>query len=235
MHRKVRKYLKKSLGGILSAAMILTSLSVPDMTVRAAEVLVTEENKMPDEPVESDEMKVSENAAEFDEMKASEETEASGEMKAPEETEATQTSETTGAIDTEPINVKETEETSTNSIESEIQEMSSTMDEKDTEEDTSSIKDSSSEETEDFDSVILNEADENGNYVINGDFENETESWTVENITLRDNSGDKQNIGTNSSKCMYIWSENGTDISMSQSMILGEGIYKASIEAGGKL
>lgn len=46
MHRKVRQYLKKSLCGILSAAMILTSLSVPDMTVRAAEVSVSEETEL---------------------------------------------------------------------------------------------------------------------------------------------------------------------------------------------
>ncbi len=49
MHRRVRQYLKKSLCGILSAAMILTSLSVSDMTVRAAEGTVSEETELTNE------------------------------------------------------------------------------------------------------------------------------------------------------------------------------------------
>ena len=49
MHRRVRQYLKKSLCGILSAAMILTSLSVSDMTVRAAEDTVSEETELTNE------------------------------------------------------------------------------------------------------------------------------------------------------------------------------------------
>ncbi len=77
------------------------------------------------------------------------------------------------------------------------------MDEKSIEEDTSLSNGSKPEETEDFDSEVLNEADETGNYIINGDFENETEAWTIENITSRDNSADGQNIGSNSSKCIY--------------------------------
>ena len=78
MHRKVRQYLKKSLCGILSAAMILTSLSVPDMTVRAAEVSVSDETEIPDETKISDETKVSDEAVESDEIKESDGTEESG-------------------------------------------------------------------------------------------------------------------------------------------------------------
>ncbi len=91
MHRKVRQYLKKSLCGILSAAMLLTSLSVPDNTVRAAEVLAVEETEMledttgADETVESGESKVSEEAAEPDETKESEETITLDETKEQEE------------------------------------------------------------------------------------------------------------------------------------------------------
>ena len=74
MHRKVRQYLKKSLCGILSVAMLLTSLSVPDNTVRAAEVSAVEETEMSeesagaDEIVESGESKVSEEAVKPDVM-----------------------------------------------------------------------------------------------------------------------------------------------------------------------
>lgn len=71
MHRKVRQYLKKSLCGILSAAMILTSLSVPDMTVRAAEVSVSDETEISDETMVSDE------AVESDVIKESDEAEES--------------------------------------------------------------------------------------------------------------------------------------------------------------
>lgn len=78
MHRKVRQYLKKSLCGILSAAMVLTSLSVPDMTVRAAEVSVSDETEIPDETKISDETKVSDEAVESDEIKESDGTEESG-------------------------------------------------------------------------------------------------------------------------------------------------------------
>ena len=37
MRKKVKQYIQKSLCGILSAAMILTSLSVPEMTAYAAQ------------------------------------------------------------------------------------------------------------------------------------------------------------------------------------------------------
>ncbi len=227
MHRKVRQYLKKSLCGILSAAMLLTSLSVPDNTVQAAEVSAVEETEMPEESAGADEI------VESGESKASEEAVEPDVMNPSEEMEAAQSNEMTETSVTETIDLKEEEETSIESVESETLEMSSTMDEKSIEEDTSLSNGSKPEETEDFDSEVLNEADETGNYIIKGDFENETEAWTIENITSRDNSADGQNIGSNSSKCMYIWSENGTNISMSQSITLGEGIYKASIEAGG--
>lgn len=91
MHRKVRQYLKKSLCGILSAAMLLTSLSVPDNTVQAAEVSAVEETEMleesagGDETVESGESKALEEAAEPDETKESEETITLDETKEQEE------------------------------------------------------------------------------------------------------------------------------------------------------
>lgn len=205
MHRKVRQYLKKSLCGILSAAMILTSLSVPDMTVRAAEVSVSDETE------------------EMEETHTRETTES--------------LSEETSIIETTETEEIQSEET-TKSEEDETEETSSAMDEKETEEDVSAEKgnlilaESEEEETQDYDSVKANRADENGNYIVNGDFENGTEPWTVENIGLRDNS-ESDSIGDNSGKCMYLWSENGASLSMSQSITLGEGKYKASIEAGG--
>ncbi len=92
MHRKVRQYLKKSLCGILSAAMILTSLSVPDMTVRAAEVSVSDETEIPDETKISDETKVSDEAVESDEIKESDGTEES-EIKSTDEVNESSTDE----------------------------------------------------------------------------------------------------------------------------------------------
>ena len=205
MHRKVRQYLKKSLCGILSAAMILTSLSVPDMTVRAAEVSVSDETE------------------EMEETHTRETTES--------------LSEETSIIETTETEEIQSEET-TKSEEDETEETSSAMDEKETEEDVSAEKgnlilaESEEEETQDYDSVKANRADENGNYIVNGDFENGTEPWTVENIGLRDNS-ESDSIGDNSGKCMYLWSENGASLSMSQSITFGEGKCKESIEAGG--
>lgn len=100
MHRKVRQYLKKSLCGILSAAMLLTSLSVPDNTVQAAEVSAVEETEMleesagGDETVESGESKALEEAAEPDVMNPSEETEGYDEKNEPvEPTETDRTNE----------------------------------------------------------------------------------------------------------------------------------------------
>lgn len=92
MHRKVRQYLKKSLCGILSAAMILTSLSVPDMTVRAAEVSVSDETEIPDETKISDETKVSDEAVESDAIKESDGTEES-EIKSTDEVNESSTDE----------------------------------------------------------------------------------------------------------------------------------------------
>lgn len=80
MHRKVRQYLKKSLCGILSAAMLLTSLSVPDNTVRAAEVSAVEETEMSEESAGADEI------VESGESKVLDRTEMSSEMNAPDET-----------------------------------------------------------------------------------------------------------------------------------------------------
>lgn len=100
MHRKVRQYLKKSLCGILSATMLLTSLSVPDNTVQAAEVSAVEETEMleesagGDETVESGESKALEEAAEPDVMNPSEETEGYDEKNEPvEPTETDRTNE----------------------------------------------------------------------------------------------------------------------------------------------
>lgn len=100
MHRKVRQYLKKSLCGILSATMLLTSLSVPDNTVQAAEVSAVEETERleesagGDETVESGESKALEEAAEPDVMNPSEETEGYDEKNEPvEPTETDRTNE----------------------------------------------------------------------------------------------------------------------------------------------
>lgn len=72
MHRKVKQYLKKSLCGILSAAMILTSLSVPDIAVRAAETSVSDETGISDETKESDETKASDETNESEEISSEE-------------------------------------------------------------------------------------------------------------------------------------------------------------------
>ena len=181
MHRKVRQYLKKSLCGILSAAMLLTSLSVPDNTVRAAEVSAVEETEMSeesagaDEIVEFGESKVSEEAAEPDETKESEETITLDETKEQEE-------------------IKESDEVD-ESTEEESESKESTVVESETGEfDTVKETDknfSDSDEVDTTDEKILN-IDETENCIINGDFSDD--QWKDSKLSSWGFAGDSWNV-----------------------------------------
>lgn len=151
MHRKVRQYLKKSLCGILSAAMILTSLSVSDMTVRAAEVSVSEETEIPDETKISDETKVSDEAVESDEIKESDGIDESDGVEASDGTK-------------EQDEIKDSNETEESSIEETGTEESESFIE--IAEDTSN-SDSDEEERSEEKALNVDVAD---GYIINGDF-----------------------------------------------------------------
>ena len=181
MHRKVRQYLKKSLCGILSAAMLLTSLSVPDNTVQAAEVSAVEETEMSeesagaDEIVEFGESKVSEEAAEPDETKESEETITLDETKEQEE-------------------IKESDEVD-ESTEEESESKESTVVESETGEfDTVKETDknfSDSDEVDTTDEKILN-IDETENCIINGDFSDD--QWKDSKLSSWGFAGDSWNV-----------------------------------------
>lgn len=157
MHRKVRQYLKKSLCGILSAAMILTSLSVPDMTVRAAEVSVSDETEIPDETKISDETKVSDEAVESDEIKESDGIDESDGVEA---SDGTKESDETKEQD----EIKDSNETEESSIEETGTEESGSFIE--IAEDTSN---SDSDEEEGSEEKALNIDGADG-YITNGDF-----------------------------------------------------------------
>ena len=51
MRKKAKQYIRKSLCGILSAAMILTSLSVPELTTYAAQPDMTDGTEVSEEEV----------------------------------------------------------------------------------------------------------------------------------------------------------------------------------------
>ncbi len=238
MHRKVRQYLKKSLCGILSAAMLLTSLSVPDNTVRAAEVSAVEETEMSeesagaDEIVESGESKVSEEAAEPDETKESEETITLDETKEQEE-------------------IKESDE-----VDESTEEESGSKESDSVIETVEEASDNVEEQEDDSEGIVL-EADEgNGtegdtgtqsstNLLKNGDFEAERSAennnwfppaWTVSSAWNAGFKADDQ-VGSGYGNSVSWWLESGaesSEISISQTVDnVAAGSYKISVDVAG--
>ncbi len=141
----------------MSAAMILTSLSVPDMTVRAAEVSVSDETEIPDETKISDETKVSDEAVESDEIKESDGIDESDGVEA---SDGTKESDETKEQD----EIKDSNETEESSIEETGTEESGSFIE--IAEDTSN---SDSDEEEGSEEKALNIDGADG-YITNGDF-----------------------------------------------------------------
>nr|MDE6365277.1 FIVAR domain-containing protein [Lachnospiraceae bacterium] len=245
MHRKVRQYLKKSLCGILSAAMILTSLSVPDRTVRAAEVSAAEDAERTDETTGSDETMASEDT------KTSEETEESGETKAPEETKEAEEAQDTTILDEtkEQDDIKESEETVESTTEA------SGREEADTSEKTAQNV-SEVEEEEKSNGKALDAEEDKGtvgdetnqtsaNLLQNGDFEAERSeennnwfppAWTVSSAWDAGFKADDK-VGTGYGNSVSWWLKSGSEskeVSISQTVDnVSAGSYKIALDVAG--
>lgn len=238
MHRKVRQYLKKNLCGILSAAMLLTSLSVPDNMVRAAEVSAVEETEMSeesagaDEIVESGESKVSEEAAEPDVMNPSEGTE---------EPEIKATDISTDIEKKEEASYKETDN---ESAENETEKTDSNETEKDSNKEIDSVEDenASMEESEvrtidadgDSDNEITHGKLENGNFEKAFTNKEEVPDWTTTGwLALTTDTSNE--VMTQKGQYLYKYYEyEQNDISISQTIKnVNTGSYTVSLETGG--
>lgn len=146
MRRKAKQYIQKGLCGILSAAMLLTSLSIPDMTAYAAQTDVTDEAELLEEDAaETAEAETEEASREESQEMTSEENLSSGQEMTSENDEAA------SGEDTERVE-SETDETETASdMESEEAEEKAVE------------REQSNREGEDTDT-------EGTNYIVGGDF-----------------------------------------------------------------
>ena len=247
MHRKVRQYLKKSLCGILSAAMILTSLSVPDMTVFAAPSSVAEsvENADTDKTVE--ETISAANDEEVPDTDADDSGE-DGAEKNDEDSAFQQENEETS----DENNMSSAEETSTDEDQS-TSETEDAVSEEDSTTETDTEEESASEtetETDTEENLAVNvEEKENATYgtLANGGFE-ETKNigdstnalwapvpWKM-NPAFDGGGNFKLNkIDSNhGNSSLYIWKSTETEISVSQVITNMEpGAYMVNLEAGG--
>lgn len=247
MHRKVRQYLKKSLCGILSAAMILTSLSVPDMTVIAAPSSVAEsvENADTDKTVE--ETISAANGEEVPDTDADDSGE-DGAEKNDEDSAFQQENEETS----DENNMSSAEETSTDEDQS-TSETEDAASEEDSTTETDTEEESASEtetETDTEENLAVNvEEKENATYgtLANGGFE-ETKNigdstnalwapvpWKM-NPAFDGGGNFKLNkIDSNhGNSSLYIWKSTETEISVSQVITNMEpGAYMVNLEAGG--
>jgi len=226
MHRRVRQYLKKSLCGILSAAMILTSLSLPDMTAQAAEMPAAEE------------------AGILDEASEPEEAVESGETAASEGTEETQIKTTEDTSHVERTEESSYEETNNESIENESEITDSNKKEVETVEEKNSIQteDVSMEESEA--KTIEADGDSDGEVTYgkleNGDFEKvftnkeEVPDWTTSGW-LAITTDTSNEIMTQKGQYLYKYYDyEQNDISLSQTIKnVSAGIYTVSLETGG--
>ncbi|MDE7266769.1 MAG: glycosyl hydrolase 53 family protein [Lachnospiraceae bacterium] len=95
MRKKAKQYIQKSLCGILSAAMILTSLSIPSMTAYAAQADVTDETEVSEEePTNEGKSEKVVSTQETDEKEKSSEEESTKTVSKNEETKEDETVET---------------------------------------------------------------------------------------------------------------------------------------------
>lgn len=244
MHRKVKQYLKKSLCGILSAAMILTSLSVPDMTVSAAPSSVEESTDSADADGTADETTSREN----DDEALGSDTVDDGEK-------SVENSDDSGTSRQENEDISDENEASSSSEETDIEddqnkgesEGEDTEDGSTTETNTDEEDNSETESETDTEEIVAadEEGSDNGGYgtLVNGGFE-ETEqvgeiwvpiAWKLSPAYDNSNNFKLNEIDQDHGKCsLYIWKDSETEISVSQVIAnIEPGAYMVNLEAGG--
>lgn len=243
MHRKVRQYLKKSLCGILSAAMILTSLSVPDMTVIAAPSSIAESVESTDSDKVTDEttsMANDEEVPDTDADNSGEDVVEKDDEGSTSQQEKEETSDENDTFSSDEETGTEGDQDTSGTEDAASEEDSTT--ETDTEEDDDS-------ETDTEENLAVN-VEENPTYgtLANGGFEDtkniagegESELWAPipwKMAPAFDGNGNfKLNkIDNDHGKCsLYIWKDSETEISVSQVIANMEpGAYVVNMEAGG--
>ena len=217
MRRKLKQYMRKSLCGILSAAMILTSLSIPELTTYAAQADVTEEAEASTELSETEE-----------------------EVRDEKKDDETSVSETEKEGDSVASETEEEEEDAfSESKERETVEAKSDELEKDSEEEREeAVKEESDnregEEPDGADSSDSNQSETN--LLINGDFnEHNTEgTWLPTGWQTNENGGFSYTYTDDNGYVKWWSSDDNTDISISQSIETVEaGKYIISAETQG--
>lgn len=220
MRKKTKQYIKKSLCGILSAAMILTSLSIPERTAYAAQANEAE-TETADETfgTEASETEVFSEETDVKDEESSKTVEASkeGETDSAKEDAETEASETEVSLEREEDEDKGTEETS---------------------EEEGKIRSNEGKETEnsEADNRAGENLLENGDFSEkNGDTDYTPKSWTSSNIWI----SDKFSSDTKHGNCLY-WYNNSDPqedktVSIEQTISsVQPGKYIVSIEAGGE-
>ncbi len=230
MRKKVKQYIQKSLCGILSAAMILTSLSVPEMTAYAAQPGGTEvTTEAPEES--SEEVVRDENKEEEISAPEQEETMSSSVSKTEETEEASSESKESEA-ETETVETGTTA-TETETVETETEEKESDKEKSSNEEkraaDTDNRADSASKQN-------------NANLLNNGDFEEADSSneykpadWDVDWSAFSYKTG--SDADAQKGNFVSWWVASGTtdqQISISQTLTgTASGMYTISADVAG--
>lgn len=207
MRKKTKQYIQKCLCGILSAAMILTSLSIPELATYAAQ---------------PDETEVSTEAPEESSKESSEEV-----VRDEKKDEEASTPESEEKMSSSVSGTEEDEGASLESKESETE----TAETESAETETASEEESETAEKEEKEKTAKeadNRANETGT-LQNGDFSNGTDSWTVDNIAITTDTNMSDN-----GNYLYKWGDSDYTITVSQEIQnVVAGKYTASIDAGG--
>lgn len=219
MRKKTKQYIKKSLCGILSAAMILTSLSIPERTAYAAQANEAE-TETADETfgTEASETEVFSEETDLKDEESSKAVESSkeGETDSAKEDVETEASETEASLEREEDEDRGTEEAS---------------------EEEKKVRSNEGKETEnsEADNRAGENLLENGDFSEkNGDTDYTPKSWTSSNIWI----SDKFSSDTKHGNCLY-WYNNSNPqedktVSIEQTISsVQPGKYIVSIEAGG--
>lgn len=232
MHRKVRQHLKKSLCGILSAAMILTSLSVPDMTVIAAPSSIAESVESTDADKATDETTSMANDEEVPDTDA----DSSGEDGAEKDAEDDVFQQEDTSDENSTSSSGEEMDTEDDQSKSESEEDGTT--ETGTEEEDDSVTETASE-TNTEESLAVNAGETGDSYGVleNGDFEHYDvidDTWVISSWTGSGDDYKYEQKGDHGGTAHW-YTENGCIISLSQTVEnLKPGAYIISLEALGE-
>lgn len=221
MRKAMKQLFQKGLCGILCAAMILTGMSIPELTVYATELNdVTESGSTDGEEKNAEDL--------VDEKKSDDKSEDGAEEKSEDESEDDEEDKLDD--ESEDGNEEKSDDESENGNEEKTDDESEDTDEISSEKEVTDPDTDIEEEGENLKSVMTDGETEYGT-LQNGDFAAGTDGWTVNGLEVTTNSSEPMPSYGN---YLYKWANSSTEVSLSQTITNVEpGNYTVSIDAGG--